>query len=342
MAQYLATGDKFADFTIERPLEGCFVVNKYKVKDPQGQDCILRIFDKWETLNPKTQPFTGGYDVRVSADHWTRELYDDHQDQGEKGVSVHEEEGRYFEYFQNRLSITEDLSGSLGFPQIVEAGAYDGHLYFANEWVEGQDLNKMISRSALRPDAKLKLLHQLVSRCERMHGFNLLHNDIKPSNYLVDRDGLATLSDFDLSLRGERKVIQGRPVLQHYVARNVGTRKYKSPETTSMEFDLGFTEYSDMWSLGVTGYELLVGIVPFDEKDNSKLFRMIREENPIPIKRLWSPVFSKRGEVSDLVHWCLEKDWKNRPRAIDFRRELERILTEVGIDWNRKSNIKVV
>jgi serine/threonine protein kinase len=344
MVEDLSCRENFAGFTINYGLGGHFVVDKYEAKDPHGQNCVLRVFRDWKAQDPKTQLIGGGYEVKLSDSRWTQHFPEDHKTQGAKGVGVDEETGNRFEYFQNRLSITEDLSGVPGFPEIVAAGAYEGHLYFATKWIEGQDLRHKIKYSEMNSDEKLKIMHQLVLPIERMHSRNLLHNDVKPSNYILGNDGKLVLMDFDLGLYGERRIFDGKSVLCHEAKKSrVGTIEYLAPEITTVDLGIGFTEFSDVWSgLGVTPYLLMTKGLPFIGRDISELCGVIRWENPTRIERLLTPGFPQRGRVSDLVHWCLEKDWKKRPRAVQFRKELEGILTEVGIDWNRKSNIKVV
>ncbi len=319
MHRTLNIREQFADYTVLEHLRGNMVVNPYLVQDDSGKKFCLRVFRGFNVFNKDPS------DCVVED---SEEVY-----QARRGKLVCEEEGNNFQLFENRLAITRELSRVSGFPRMVATGTYNGSLYFVNEWMDGKDLNKTI-RTELTAEEKLKLLHKAVSLCEQMHGLNLLHNDVKPSNYFVTTERGLILFDFDLSLRGERKVVEGRSVLRHELDKpGYGTPSYMAPEITQRGLGIGLTEYSDLWSLGVTGYKLLTGQVPFRARSIDDLGRNIRLNPAKRVESFLPEDFSQQKRVSDLVHWCLEKKWHKRPRAAQFRQELEIILVTEGIYW---------
>ena len=339
MVKQLNCGEEFAGFKILGQRGGHLVVDRYLAQDESCNQYNLRIFRGFNILDPKSVSAGVGYEVKVEGNSWRLAGGWDACFTGNrpsKWKEVHDECGDHFEYFQNRLAITEELSGLPGFPELVATGSYNGHLYFATKFIEGQDLRQKIINRGIQPDEKLKLMHKLVLPLEQMHKMNLLHNDVKPGNYIVGSNGTIVLMDFDLSLHSERKIFGGKSTLWHEHTKNgLGTYKYIAPEIVSRNLGVGLTEFSDVWGgLGVTPYYLLTGGLPFTGRDMDYLSRAIREEDPTRLDRLLSEDFPQRERVSDLVHWSLEKSWHKRPRAIDFRRELEGILTEEGIDWN--------
>lgn len=335
--------DHFADYSIVECFGGNIAATRYLVRNNKKDFC-LRVFKGFNFFDPMSLSNIG-YKIKTEnssgllPEEWIERFTDS---TNPKWIPVHEEEEELIQYFENRLSITEELNGLPGFPRLVSAGVYNGYLYFVTNWEKGNNLKQRINSGYLTVEDKLRALHQSVSRLEQMHGLNLLHNDVKPSNYFVTKDGVIILCDFDLSLRGERKLVGGKYVLQHNAPKGgVGSLAYMSPEITELSLGLGFTEFSDLYSLGVTGYQLLGGKFPFRAHSVSEYFKLIRKSTPSPVASLLSPNFPQRERVSDLVHWPLKKSWHKRPRAIDFRRELEGILTEEGIDWNEPLDIKV-
>ena len=330
MLGQLSLGDEFAGYEITKYLPSNFVVGGYLARDETGQKVSLKMFRDWKTLDPSSRDCATGYSIKSSSHYWKQNHFSrNHGD----WRSFENEEGRRFDYFESRRDITRQLSGLSGFPQFVEAGIYNGTLYFVTKWIEGKDLKDPVWSDDLNPEEKLRLLPGLVCPLEKMHAINLLHNDVKTKNYIVGDDGAVTLIDFDLSLLGGRQVDRGRNVLFHQIRINgVGTLQYMAPEIIYLNKGKGFSEFADMWGLAVTAYFLLTKQMPFRGNSSDRLMSSIRHSSPPALAGLLPTDFPQRRRISDLVHWCLEKEWHKRPRAKQFRKELEGILTEAGID----------
>jgi serine/threonine-protein kinase len=129
----------------------------------------------------------------------------------------------------------------------------------------------------------------------------MIHTDVKPANILVSASGHATLIDFGfVQTPAEASQWATRPL--------AGTLAYIAPEMVTSALAAG--PRSDIYSLGVTLYEMLSGRRPWDSDDPGELATMHREAKPTDIRELRRdlPV-----PVAELVHSMLAKDPLRRP-----------------------------
>jgi len=130
----------------------------------------------------------------------------------------------------------------------------EGHLYFVMEYVDGADLRRVLQTTRLEPDQALELVCQVCEALQAAHKLGIIHRDIKPANILLASDGMAKLADFGLC----------RPVGEINTAGlsnsdiAMGTLDYMSPEQRSGHSD----HRTDIFSLGITLYEMLTGRPP--------------------------------------------------------------------------------
>jgi tetratricopeptide (TPR) repeat protein len=149
-------------------------------------------------------------------------------------------------------------AAKLNHPNIVtvyDQGAQDGRYYIAMEYVDGTTLKEILRRrGAIAPAG---ILHVLVQMCEAMayaHDKKVVHRDIKTANVMWTRDKKAKLMDFGLA-----KVIEE---VRNHTTVVSGTPYYMSPEQT---LGKNVDHRTDIYSLGVTLFELAAGTVPFKE-----------------------------------------------------------------------------
>jgi tetratricopeptide (TPR) repeat protein len=149
-------------------------------------------------------------------------------------------------------------AAKLNHPNIVtvyDTGAQDGRYYIAMEFVDGTSLKEIVRRRG--PIAPAGILHVLVQMCEAMayaHEKRVVHRDIKTANVMWARDKKAKLMDFGLA-----KVVEE---VRNHTTVVSGTPYYMSPEQT---LGKNVDHRTDLYSLGVTLFELAVGSVPFKE-----------------------------------------------------------------------------
>jgi len=226
----------------------------------------------------------------------------------------------------------------------IDAGTTDRGLpYFVMEFVKGEPITAFCDRQRMSVHKRLKLFAQVCDAVQHAHMRGLIHRDIKPSNILVayDVDASPQVKVIDF---GVAKALSHR-LTEHtvltYRGEMIGTPEYMSPEQAEMS-GVDIDSRSDIYSLGVLLYELLIGLLPFDSKvlrqlPFSQVQHLIRnEEVPRPSTRLGktecAASFARarstdvrtlmgvlRGELDWVVMKCLEKD---RSRRYDTPQEL--------------------
>jgi WD40 repeat protein/serine/threonine protein kinase len=177
--------------------------------------------------------------------------------------------------------------------QVYEAGLSDnGRPFFVMEYVPGIPITEYCDRNRLRTRLRLELFLQVVSGMQHAHQKGVVHRDLKPSNILVmERDGEAVPKIIDFGLAKATEKAHAEETVFTEAGVMVGTPEYMSPEQASAS-GLDVDTRTDIYSLGVLLYELLVGEVPFDSKylrreGYDEIRRIIREdEPPAPASRL--------------------------------------------------------
>lgn len=170
--------------------------------------------------------------------------------------------------------------------RVFEAGTTpDGRPFFAMEMVEGEKITRFCDGHNLSIPERLRLFLQVCAAVNHAHQKGVIHRDLKPSNILVARaDGepVAKVIDFGIVKAIQGSVAGGIDVTR--AEQFVGTPAYMSPEQAGGECS-GIDTRTDVYSLGVILYELLVGTAPFDEKTlaaagREEIRRIIREDEP--------------------------------------------------------------
>ncbi|MBE2281214.1 MAG: protein kinase [Ignavibacteriaceae bacterium] len=130
-----------------------------------------------------------------------------------------------------------------------------GYLGIVMEFVDGETLEQIIDRKGkLELDEAVNFLKQILRGVGYAHSKGFIHRDIKPSNVIIDTDGVAKIMDFGIS-----KSIYEKGITK--TGTKIGTLLYMSPEQINAEEP---TRQSDIYSIGISFYEMVVGITPFE------------------------------------------------------------------------------
>jgi eukaryotic-like serine/threonine-protein kinase len=193
-----------------------------------------------------------------------------------------------------------ESAGRLTHPNIItvfDAGE-DNHLaYIAMEFLCGLPLTKYTDpKKLLAPKKALELCARTADALDYAHEQGVIHRDIKPANLLYDlKSDVLKISDFGVARLTDNNRTKTGIVL--------GTPMYMSPEQLGAET---LTGHSDLFSLGVTLYELLTGEVPFKAKNIAVLMSKITSEDPVPVS-------NRRPGVPPSVDAVLSKALAKRP-----------------------------
>ncbi|MGI9205230.1 MAG: protein kinase domain-containing protein [Woeseiaceae bacterium] len=193
-----------------------------------------------------------------------------------------------------------ESAGRLTHPNIItvyDCGE-DKHLaYIAMEYTQGVPLTKFTDpKKLLAPNKALEMCARTAEALDYAHNQGVIHRDIKPANILYSlRQDHLKISDFGVARLTDNNRTKTGIVL--------GTPMYMSPEQLGAET---LTGHSDLFSLGVTLYELLVGEVPFKATNIAVLMTKITTEDP-------APVSNRRPGIPPSVDAVLFKALAKRP-----------------------------
>jgi serine/threonine protein kinase len=174
---------------------------------------------------------------------------------------------------------------------VIDAGEDGGHPYIVFEYVEGETLKQRIGREgALDPQEAIAYAIEIARGLSVAHARSMVHRDIKPQNILIDAEGRAKLTDFGISRQLEQDGMTA-------TGRVLGTTDYVAPEQA---MGRAVDPRSDVYSLGVVLYEMLVGQVPFQaDSQVGVAMKHVNEELP--------DVQRRRPEVSATVALVVER-----------------------------------
>ncbi len=165
--------------------------------------------------------------------------------------------------------------------QIYDVGEDDGNFYIVMEYIKGQTLKQIIKkRGHLSLAETIDIMSQLTDGLSHAHESYIIHRDIKPQNIMVLDDGMVKITDFGIAMAvNASDLTQTNSVM--------GSVHYLPPEQASGR---GSTIKSDIYSLGIVMYEMLMGVMPF------------RGETAVEIamKQLKDPIPSMRKERDDI------------------------------------------
>ncbi len=170
--------------------------------------------------------------------------------------------------------------------KVFDAGATDtGRPYFVMELVQGRPLTQYCDENSLSLHERLALVMQVCDAVQHAHNRGIIHRDLKPSNILVansESGPLPKVIDFGIA-KATSGALTDKTV-HTQVRQMIGTPEYMSPEQASGSI-VDIDNRTDVYSLGVVLYELLVGVTPFDSQRlrtaaHGEVQRIIREEDP--------------------------------------------------------------
>ena len=209
---------------------------------------------------------------------------------------------------------------------IYDVGEENGMYYIVMELVDGITLKKYIEeKGKLSVKEAVGIALQIANGLEAAHSNHIIHRDIKPQNILIARDGTAKVTDFGIAKAASSNTI---------TANAMGSVHYISPEQARGGYS---DEKSDIYSLGVTMYEMLSGTLPFNGESAVAIALAHIQEEAVPLAALDATI--PKG-ISNIVNKCMQKKTELRYSCVaDLIADLKMCLQDPSGDYGVIGNL---
>ena len=208
-----------------------------------------------------------------------------------------------------------ETAAQLNHPNIVPIYTVeekDNLVYFVMSYIKGDNLGQRLQQHGpIAPVEVRRILREVADALSYAHNRNVIHRDIKPDNIIIDEEtGRAMVTDFGIA----RALTDSGDSRLTATGMAIGTPAYMSPEQSAG--DSAIDGRSDLYSLGVVGYQMLCGQPPFVANNTPSMLVKHLSEKPIPVDERWPDL---PQDLSRAVMMCLEKDPADRfPSAAAF------------------------
>ncbi len=208
-----------------------------------------------------------------------------------------------------------ETAAQLNHPNIVPIYTVeerDNLVYFVMAYIKGDNLGQRLQQHGPIPPVEVRrILREVADALAYAHSRNVIHRDIKPDNIIIDEEtGRAMVTDFGIA----RALTDSGDSRLTATGMAIGTPAYMSPEQSAG--DHAIDGRSDLYSLGVVGYQMLCGQPPFVASNTPSMLVKHLSERPVPVDERWPDL---PQDLSRAVMMCLEKDPNDRfPSAAAF------------------------
>lgn len=252
----------------------------------------------------------------------------DHKLNRQVAVKVLKQEFSENANFVSKFRIEAQAAAGLMHPNIVnvyDVGEENGIYYIVMELVEGITLKKYIEKKArLSVKEAVSIAIQVSMGIEAAHNNHIIHRDIKPQNIIISKEGKVKVTDFGIAKAATSNTITSNVM---------GSVHYTSPEQARGGYS---DEKSDIYSLGITMFEMLTGRVPFNGETTVAIaIKHIQEEMPSPREYVSEIPIS----VEQIVFKCCQKSPDRRYQSMgELITDLKRSLMTPDEDFVKVVN----
>ena len=232
--------------------------------------------------------------------------------------------------FVSKFRVEAQAAAGLMHPNIVnvyDVGEENGIHYIVMELVEGITLKKYIEKKVrLTTKEAISIAIQVAMGIEAAHNNHIIHRDIKPQNIIISREGKVKVTDFGIAKAASSNTITSNVM---------GSVHYTSPEQARGGFS---DEKSDIYSMGITFFEMLTGRVPFNgDTTVSIAIKHIQDEMPSPKEFVPEIPVS----VEKIVLKCTQKSPDRRYQNMgEMIKDLKRSLINPDEDFVKMDNVE--
>ena len=201
-----------------------------------------------------------------------------------------------------------ETAAQLNHPNIVPIYTVEERenlVYFVMAYIKGDNLGQRLQQHGPIPPVEVRrILREVADALAYAHHRNVIHRDIKPDNIILDEEtGRAMVTDFGIA----RALTDSGDSRLTATGMAIGTPAYMSPEQSAG--DQAIDGRSDLYSLGVVGYQMLCGQPPFVASNTPSMLVKHLSEKPIPVDERWPDL---PPDLARAVMMCLEKDPADR------------------------------
>jgi eukaryotic-like serine/threonine-protein kinase len=211
--------------------------------------------------------------------------------------------------------------------RVLNVGSYQGLPYMVNEYVDGQNLRQVLDvRGKFSFMEACDIMYQLCSAIMYAHNHGVIHRDIKPQNIFLTSDGIIKLGDFGIATFENANHVTRQETF-------VGTVHYTSPEVSQGN---PASTRSDIYSMGITFFELIAGRVPFDG-DSVWAITNMKMSRDFPSLKKYNP---KTPECIENIIYkaCMRNPNDRYVNAEMMRKDIEKILKNPSLLEKKNSS----
>jgi serine/threonine-protein kinase len=223
----------------------------------------------------------------------------------------------------DRFKREGDIGERLLHPMVmrVYGGEKRSRIYMVMEWCDGKLLREILAEGRIPQDRAIRIAIKVLDALDYIHEQGVIHRDLKPENIMVDANDNIKLIDFGIAGDSAAR----RLTYANFTA-TLGTADYISPEQVKGKRGDG---RADIYSMGVTLYEMLTGRLPFSGSSAMQVMNDRLLNHPMP------PTIAERSispQLQEVLYRALERDPQNRyANAREFAHDLQH-LDQVGIE----------
>jgi serine/threonine protein kinase len=194
-------------------------------------------------------------------------------------------------HFRERFYQEAKNQALLDHPNIVQFIDFfekDGQFFLVTQYVDGQDLRKLVkTRGQLKEQDALSILRDVLKGLEFAHTKGMINSNVKPSNILIDKSGIARITNFAIA-----SLVRGGVTSTGAI---IGSPWYMSPE--QIEHPGQLDPRTDIYSLGIVLYEMLAGDIPFNGETEFSVLDQQRHAPPPNLRQKTPEISEKLVEI---------------------------------------------